>query len=110
MWLFTVSRLGSLSRDATTHYVTMMQVLASFEAQTSTLNIWVKDAKSLFFRFFPIKPNYEHYKEHSTRLAIVHEIVGSGTSIPNLCIYEKIPRVKKVVQIADFLIIFFTGI
>ena len=32
-----------------------------------------------FSDFFKIKPNYEHYKEDSTRCVIVHEIAALGT-------------------------------
>ena len=57
----------------------MIQVITIFGAQTSSLNIRVGEAKSLFSRFFSSKTKQLHYKEDSTRRAIVHEIAASGT-------------------------------
>ena len=49
-----------------------------FGTQRSSLNTFIR--QNLYFSdFFQIKPNYEHYKEDSTRCIIVHEIAALET-------------------------------
>ena len=53
-----------------------------FGTQTSSLNTWLSEAKSLLFRYLPNKiknENNEQYKEDSTRRVIVHEVAALGT-------------------------------
>ena len=71
-----------------THYATIIKVLIIFGTQTSSLNTWVSEAKSLFFRFFSSKTKFEHCKEYCTRCYIVHQIVELITYIHNLCNWE----------------------
>ena len=46
VWYITVAHFESLRMDTVTHYVTLIQFLTIFEAQTSSLNIWVSKGKS----------------------------------------------------------------
>ena len=57
-----------------------MAILKFFGTIISNLNIWVSYAKSLFFIFLQVKPNYEHDEEKdSTRGVIISGIAASGT-------------------------------
>ena len=74
----TVAHFKSNWRHVFTHYVTLIWVLIIFGTQRSSLNTFIR--QNLYFSdFFQIKPNYEHYKEDSTRCVIVHEIAALGT-------------------------------
>ena len=53
--VFTVAHFKSNWRHPFTHYVTFMSVLIIFGTQTSSLNTWISEVKSWFFRFFSKK-------------------------------------------------------
>ena len=94
VWYFSVAHFRSNWRDVSTHYATIIKVLIIFKTQTSSLNTWVSDTKSLFFRFFSSKTKFQHWKQDCTRCTIVHQIVALITYIPNLCNCTEIPRNK----------------
>ena len=71
-----------------------------------TLNIWVTEAKHLFFRSFYVKPNYEHCKEDTPALNMwfFHQEQKF-----RICIISRRFIETKIVQIQVFPKIFIGG-
>ena len=57
-----------------TSFLKIIGDLIIFGTQTSGLNTSVSEENRYFLDFFMVRPNFEHYKEDSTRFAIVDEI------------------------------------